>query len=420
MKIFESAFPETFRQEEIKRILDFVIRGEFCQLVCVPGAGKATILRLLAHNRDLLKFHLGEKEKPVRFIYLNLLELPNYDEVQISRFLLLALEEKPAISADPLVLQKQLNETVNKLATQNQTLIFLFDHFDEYQNRLPRSFFQTLRNLKNLAKYRFSSVFATRRDLRELIDPEILKEFYNFFLDNTVYLKIYDKNAVDFLFSQIEDVFAKKLSEKDKQSITSLTAGHTKLTKVITELFLRENIALTKQSLLEKNIVRATLFELWLFLTANEQKVLSLIARKKTPEHEEALKNLIKFDVIKNDLSFTIPLFEEFIGSLSTATEEKITYNPNTKEILKGTNIISDLLSPQEYRLLKFLIENQGKIVERDEIIHAVWPETQVLEGISDEAIDQMVFRLRKKIEDEPNNPKHITTVKGHGLRFTP
>ncbi|MDP2632725.1 MAG: helix-turn-helix domain-containing protein, partial [Candidatus Curtissbacteria bacterium] len=91
-----------------------------------------------------------------------------------------------------------------------------------------------------------------------------------------------------------------------------------------------------------------------------------------------------------------------------------------TREILKGTNIISDLLSKQEYRLLVFLIQNEGKIAERGEIIEAVWPDIQVQEGISDEAIDQMVFRLRKKIEDEPNSAKHIITVKGRGLRFQP
>lgn len=421
MKIFESDFPDDYRKEEIKKILDFVIRGKFCQLVCLPGAGKATILRLLAHNRDLLRFHLGEKEESVRFIYLNLLELANYDEAKIVKFLLLALDEKAQGADDPLILLKQLNETVNKLAAQKQTLIFLFDHFDEFQNHLPRSFFQMLRGVKNLAKYKFAAVFATRRDLKELIDPEILKEFYDFFIDNTVYLKIYDKKATAFIFFQIEQVFEKKFSETDKKSIIALTSGHTKLTKVIAELVMRENVPIEKETLLAKPIIHATLFELWLFLTAQEQQVLAQIAKKIKPEQDGALENLIRLDLVKNDLSFTIPLFEEFIKTVTpTTTQEKITYNHDKREITKGTNVISDLLSPQEYRLLRFLIENQGRIVERNEIIQAVWPDVQVSEGISDEAIDQMIFRLRKKIEDEPNNPKHITTVKGQGLRFVP
>src|SRR3989338_1511896 len=211
MKIFESSFPKDYRQQEIKQILDFATTGKFCQLVCVPGAGKATILRLLAHNRSLLKFQLGEKEKMIRFIYLNLLELPNYDEAQIAKFLLLSLDQPVRAQNDPLILTKLLNETVNRLANEGQTLIFLFDHFDEYQNRLPRTFFQMLKGFKNLAKYKFATVFATRRDLKELMDPEILKDFYDFFTDNAIYLKIHDQKATDLIFGQIEKVFGNKL-----------------------------------------------------------------------------------------------------------------------------------------------------------------------------------------------------------------
>ena len=87
---------------------------------------------------------------------------------------------------------------------------------------------------------------------------------------------------------------------------------------------------------------------------------------------------------------------------------------------MRGQNLITDLLSPQEYRLLQFLIENQGRLITRDEIIKAVWPQALVAEGITDEAIDQLIYRLRKKTEDDPNNPKHTITVKGQGFRFNP
>lgn len=427
MKIFETSFPKDYRQEEIKKILDFATAGKFCQLVCIPGAGKATILRLLAHNRDLLRFHLGQKEKPIRFIYLNLLELPNYDDAQIAKFLILALDQNPGGQNDSLILTKQLNETVNKLANTGQILIFLFDHFDEYQNRLPRSFFQMLRNFRSLAKYKFTSVFATRRELGELVDREILKDFYDFFTQNTIYLSIYDQKASAFMLSQIEKILAKKLSPEQRKSIIAQTSGHAKLTKVTTELVLGENLPLTKEILLSKPIIRATLFELWLALTAQEQQELKLIAQNQKPQENEALSNLIKFDLIKHSLTdspthrFTIPLFADFVRQIiPTLAPQQITYNGKTREIKKGENIISDLLSPQEHRLLKFLIENEGRIVERDEIITAVWPEAKSQEGISDEAIDQMVFRLRKKVENEPNNPKHVITVKGRGLRFVP
>ena len=421
MNIFESTFPNDFRSETIKQILDNVLTGNFCQFVCIPGSGKATILRLLAHNRNLLKFHLKDKEKSLRFIYLNFLELTSFEESTITKFLLLTITQKTPSISDPLALSKQLVETVNKLSDEEQTIVFLLDHFDEYQNRLPRAFFQMLKSIKTHSKYKFSVVFATRRDLLDLLDEEIVKQYWDFFVGNTVYLNIFDENATEFLFEQIEKVFSKKLSRDQRLKITKLSGGHTKLTKILTELVLGQNEKLETETLLKNLQVRAVLLEIWLFLTSLEQHELYELAQngKSTNQTDE---NLIKLDLIRqkgqSQVEFSIPIFEEFIKTMTQNVRHNISYNPETREIQKGASIISELLSAQEYRLLKFLLQNQGKIIERDELISAVWPQTKVTEAVSDEAIDQMVFRLRKKIEDEPAKPKYIQTVKGRGLKF--
>lgn len=424
---FESQFPPDFRKDDIKRLLSLVLSGKFCQLISLPGGGKATLLKILARNKNIRTFHLGEKEKSVRFVYLNLLELDNLDQPSIDEFLLHSLKPDAKHSSDPFILSKQLTDTVNKLTAQ-VTLILLFDHFDEIQNKLTRSFFQRLRTVKSNARYKFDCVFATRRDLRQLVDPEIRREFYDFFAANTVYMNLYDEKAVNFLFTQIEEALG-KLSLNQKNAIVSLTSGHAKLTRVCAETVLH-GIPIEKEILLTKPLVRAALFELWLFLTAEEQHVLTQIVKKNPAPQSESTENLISFGLIKqfnnstikqSSFSFTIPLFEQFVRTnANTLHREKISYRKDTKEIKKGEEIISDLLSQQENRLLRFLIENQGRIVERDEIISTVWPHAQIAEAISDEAIDQMVFRLRKKIEDEPKNPRHITTVKGRGFRFQP
>ncbi|MBI4037505.1 winged helix-turn-helix domain-containing protein [Candidatus Curtissbacteria bacterium] len=421
MKIYESSLPIDHRKDEIGKVLDFVTTGKFCQLVCLPGAGKATVLRLLAHNRPLLKSHLGEKEGSARFAYINMLGLSDYSEAGIAKLLIVALDKTPHKTGDPLMLKKQLTEAVNQLSLKNINTVLLFDHFDEYQNRLSRSFFQTLKDLKSSAKYKFSVVFATRRDLKDLIDPEILKDYYDFFIDNTIYLKVQDKSALESLFTQIETVFNKKLVKDVREKIISLTGGHVKLTKVLAEIYLRGNDQFESETLLLNPIVQAALFEIWLAQTAHEQQALIDITQSSKDVDASVLDSFKKFNLLDGDNKITVPLFAQFIKKRGPElSHQKITFNPDTKEITKGTTIISDLLSPQEYRLLRFLIGNRGRIVERDEIIKAVWPEAKSAEGISDEAIDQMIFRLRKKIEDEPNNPGHILTVKGLGIRFEP
>ncbi len=431
MILFESTFPNGYRKTDIKKILGYVSTGKFCQVVSSPGGGKATILKLLAHNRSLVKFHLKEREKLTRFEYINLLELNNYNELNLFNFLHLSLTKEASKSTDIQATIKKIHAHVNNLSNQNQLLVLLFDHFDEYQNQLPKSFFQLLGDLKSLAKYKFSAVFATRRDLKDLVDPELTKKYYDFFLGNAIYLKIYDKDATNLLLTQTEEVSQKKISPQDKTAIIGLTGGHAKLTKIIAELVLRENIKPDSEILAKNPLCAAALSEIWDYLTAQEQIQLEKLAKGYPDVDHQILESLTKFDLIhqssnitmeqSNNILFTIPIFAQFVlTQTSKITPDKITYNTNTNEIKKGERTISDLLSPQEFRLLKFLIASEGKIINRDEIIPTVWPDAKTLEGISDEAIDQMVFRLRKKIEDEPASPKHITTIKGQGWRFSP
>ena len=420
MESFESSFPADFRQKDIGAILKFASAGKFCQLVCIPGAGKATILRLLKTNNRLKKYHLGAKVASINFVYINLQELADFDENQILKLILFSLDHKIKPQQDTLALKKQIKETVARIC-KNFNIVLLLDHFDEVQHHLSRSFYQLLKDLKDLAKYKIAVVFATRRDLAELVDEQIFKDFWDFFVENSIYLKVNDPEATEFLFAQVEKAFSKKLLDLQKKAIINFTGGHAKLTKIIAELALHQNINLEKKILLANNQVRATLFEIWLFLTAQEQAALYTAAQKDAETDSEIFKKLALLDLINEKSDFTIPLFGLFIQTLGDdIAKPKITYDSKTKEIIKGQNVISELLSPQEYRLVKFLIENHGRVVERNELIEAVWPQAKVATAISDEAIDQMIFRLRKKIETDPARPIHIVTVKGRGILFNP
>ena len=72
-------------------------------------------------------------------------------------------------------------------------------------------------------------------------------------------------------------------------------------------------------------------------------------------------------------------------------------------------------LTLMEAKLLKFLIENEGQAVSRKTILEDVW---DLHEDTDTRAIDNFIVRLRKHLEDEPNNPKILQTVRGIGYRF--
>jgi len=73
-------------------------------------------------------------------------------------------------------------------------------------------------------------------------------------------------------------------------------------------------------------------------------------------------------------------------------------------------------LSPKEFGLLVFLYERRGKVCSKDDIGRAVWSEYQ--EGIFDYQIENLIRRLRTKIEGDPNNPQLLLTVRGLGYKL--
>ncbi len=73
-------------------------------------------------------------------------------------------------------------------------------------------------------------------------------------------------------------------------------------------------------------------------------------------------------------------------------------------------------LSAREMKLLQFLLEHRGEVVGRDELLGAVWGHTS---APLTRTVDMHVAKLRKKIEDDPANPRHIITVHRAGYKFT-
>ncbi len=73
-------------------------------------------------------------------------------------------------------------------------------------------------------------------------------------------------------------------------------------------------------------------------------------------------------------------------------------------------------LSPKEFALMAYLYENRGKVCSKDEIGRTVWSEYQA--GIYDYQIENLIRRLRTKIESDANMPVLLITVRGLGYKL--
>jgi two-component system alkaline phosphatase synthesis response regulator PhoP len=72
-------------------------------------------------------------------------------------------------------------------------------------------------------------------------------------------------------------------------------------------------------------------------------------------------------------------------------------------------------LSPREFEILRLLIQNRGDVVTRDKLLDTVWgydsfPTTRT--------VDNHIMKLRKKLEDDPANPKYLLSIYGEGYKF--
>lgn len=72
-------------------------------------------------------------------------------------------------------------------------------------------------------------------------------------------------------------------------------------------------------------------------------------------------------------------------------------------------------LTATEFNLLEFFLMHPGRAYSRDQLLESVWGEQR---NVTPRTVDVHVRRLREQIEEQPDNPRHLTTVRGFGYRF--
>ena len=73
-------------------------------------------------------------------------------------------------------------------------------------------------------------------------------------------------------------------------------------------------------------------------------------------------------------------------------------------------------MAAKELQLLRYLIDRRGTVVTREDLLQHVW---EYQSDVSSRTIDVHIAWLRQKLEDNPQNPKFIHTVRGVGYRFS-
>jgi DNA-binding winged helix-turn-helix (wHTH) protein len=110
----------------------------------------------------------------------------------------------------------------------------------------------------------------------------------------------------------------------------------------------------------------------------------------------------------------TMPLMMSDVTQMGLG---RLRMEPQAHRVLIGKVEIDPPLSPPQYRLLELIYRNQDRVVSRDEIAELVWPGTMGV-GVSNQAIDALVRRVRDRLSKVDPAHSYIITVRGHGFRL--
>jgi DNA-binding winged helix-turn-helix (wHTH) protein len=129
-------------------------------------------------------------------------------------------------------------------------------------------------------------------------------------------------------------------------------------------------------------------------------------------EDGDEIQIALRFKLAFVDAGETAPLTFDLPAGV-----ERLRLEEDNRQVIVKEQVIDPPLSPAQFRLLALLMASQGSVVGREEVVRQVWPEA-LEEGVSEQAIDALVRRLRERLNEIDPSHQYIVTVRGHGFRF--
>jgi len=113
----------------------------------------------------------------------------------------------------------------------------------------------------------------------------------------------------------------------------------------------------------------------------------------------------------------TVPLRIETTPEGDVVSVGRLRLDSASRRVWLDDREIDPPLSVPQFRFIELLYQRPGQVCSRDEVIQMVWPEASG-EGVSEQAIDALVRRVRDRLAEIDPDYQYIVTVRGHGFRL--
>jgi hypothetical protein len=441
---------QQFREDEVSKLLKWARSGESASIIGISGVGKSNLFNHLLDS-ETQRAYLGEAVGNYLFVRVNFHYIPDFSNrslysVILEQFELLDgnCEQLNLTSAqldqvghyheqlldagdDVLKVQRYFKQAIQLLLRGNERrIVFVFDQFDEVYQEADGRFFANLRGLREAYKYRISYFAFTRGMLPRLAEMDPAREeFSELLLGNVVGLGPYNNFDARNLLERVSSRIQLPLTEAQAAQLLHLSGGHAGLLKSAYLAMAQDGATLTGSeeqevmALLAVPNVETECAKIWNSIRLDERKLLARLAHGGTAvsaDHTTLYELQVKGLITKTEpMTLFCPLFTHYTRHQEALWERPLYLEPQTRQVwVLGTP--TEALTALEYKLFSLLYERLDEIVEKDELIEAGWPGAKG--GVSDQAITAAMYRLRRKIEPDPNEPRFLESLRGQGYQL--
>ncbi len=434
----QARYTLAYRATQARQVMDWVRAGQSGCLIGLRGAGKSNFFHFLL-RQDVQQHYLGPDHANFVLVLIDLLALvERADWVIYSRILdrlldkldllkieketvqeLRALYQRVVRSRDPLNAQRAVERFMDVFCQQPQgRVVLLLDEFDAVFRSLDPSLFRCLRAIRDMHKDQVSYIITVASDLAHLRDDLApVEHFYRLVSRNTCGLGPYDaadaRRMIDYLASRR----SVELGATDIARLIELSGGHAGLIKATLSLLWGAHqdggLAELTPGLSGEPAIQTECRKVWDSLPESEQAALRALARGMHAD-PLALHSLEIKGLVQRGRLFS-PLFADFIPLPAQGLSVR-----RSPPVVQIADRRVETLTELEFETLAFLYERQGQVCTKDELIANVYRQQydRMAGGVSDEALQTLISRLRNKIEPERQRPRYIVTVRGEGYKL--
>lgn len=477
-------FPQTYRAEEMALLAQWIATGESGSVVGLAGVGRATLLGFLCNRPDALQAYLPAYAAPVTLVSLDLNNLPDNRPATLYRIILRSFHEA-AVSADeplreiikalyrrtenvrdPFVAQSALRELLLLFQARETQVVLVINRFDQFCRQATPQMITTLRGLRDSFKNILSYLMGMREEVAYFSERRTIGPLYAILDTRVCHVGPLSEADGRHMIGRETSHLSPSLPEGEVGRLLALTGGYPSLIRVACYWRMSPEYkprAHWLYELLHHPGVRHRLGELWAGLTEEEKEVLGRLgageqrgggAEERRLETGRLESGRDASPVVSESLNLSVPqslhpqdervleklaakgvccrvdgrwrivgeLLAAYIAGQAGDGRGRIWLDQTTGDLYQGRKLL-DNLQPLERSVLRFLVENPYARHDYTELIESAWPPSTSREGVSNEALFQVVRGIRKRVEPTTERPRYLLNYRANpegGYRFFP